>query len=417
MLLHAQGVLPGLVPITWLQEHGLFICPNCLSLVATSHTNSHQKKCTHSFEPSIVPTSDAIAISDGRWELPTFEEICKLQCRTLHHIPASAKPAFAAVLSSALRSVLYDNTEESWIKLFMLPKCILSSSKRRGRHHKPTSIKYLCELWSNENFEVLWQHAFGQSSSKPFSQCYDHAKVVCKAISLAREGLFGKACQVLTSSGVAPNNETTWKLLQAKHPEGPLPMLPPVHTLAGAILPPDFNVLTILKSFSKATACGPSGLCIQHLLNAAEVPLPSPIGALLRDVVNLLASGKVPVSVSKFLAGGSLTALDKNKPNSLPDICPITVGEALRRLVGKCLCAVTKEKASEYFAPLQMGVACPSGAEKIIHGLMHCVEEHWMDEDIAVMKIDMRNAFNLVSCQALLDECSAHFPELLPWAS
>ena len=166
------------------------------------------------------------------------------------------------------------------VKLFMLPKCILSSSKRRGRHHKPTSIKYLCELWFNENFEVLWQHAIGQASSKPFSQCNDHAKVVCKAISLAREGLFGKACQVLTSSGVAPNNETTWKLLQAKHPEGPLPMLPPVPTLVGAILPPDFNVLTILKSFSKATACRPSGLCIQHLLNAAEVPLPSPIGAL-----------------------------------------------------------------------------------------------------------------------------------------
>ena len=80
-------------------------------------------------------------------------------------------------------------------------------------------------------------------------------------------------------------------------------------------------------------------------------------------------------------------------------------------------CAVTKEKASEYFSPLQMGVACPSGAEKIIHGLRHCVEEHWMDENFAVMKIDMRNAFNLVSHQALLDECSAHFPELLPWAS
>ena len=93
------------------------------------------------------------------------------------------------------------------------------------------------------------------------------------------------------------------------------------------------------------------------------------------------------------------------------------MGEALRRLVGKCLCAVTKEKASEYFAPLQMGVVCPSGAEKIIHGLRHCVEDYWMDEDFAVMKIDMRNAFNLVSRQALLDECSAHFPELLPWAS
>ena len=129
-----------------MQEHELFNCPSCLSLVATSHTNSHQKKCTQSFEPSIVPTSDTIAISDGMWELPTFEEICKQQCRTLHHIPASARPAFAAVLSSALRSVLYDNTEESLIKLFMLPECILSSSKRRGRHQKPTSIKYICEL-------------------------------------------------------------------------------------------------------------------------------------------------------------------------------------------------------------------------------------------------------------------------------
>ena len=140
------------------------------------------------------------------------------------------------------------------------------------------------------------------------------------------------------------------------------------------------------------------------------MPLPSPIGALLRDLVNLLASGKVPVAVSKFLAGGCLTALDKNKPNSLPDIHPIAVREALRHFVGKCLCAVTKEKASEYFAPLQMGVACPSGAEKIVHGLRHCVVGHWMDEDFAVMKIDMHNAFNLVSRQALIDECSCPLP-------
>ena len=94
-------------------------------------------------------------------------------------------------------------------------------------------------------------------------------KLFVRLFCLLREGSFGKACQVLTSSGVAPNNETTWKLLQAKHPEGPLPMLPPVPALAGAIFPPDFNVLTILKSFSKGTSCGPSGLRIQHLLNAA----------------------------------------------------------------------------------------------------------------------------------------------------
>ena len=110
-------------------------------------------------------------------------------------------------------------------------------------------------------------------------------------------------------------------------------------------------------------------------------------------MVNLLASGKVPFSVSKFLAGGSLTALDMNKPNSLPDIVLLQWEKFYTTWLGSVYVQITKEKASEYFAPLQMGVVCPSGAEKIIHGLRHCVDDHWMDEDSAIMKIDMRNAF------------------------
>ena len=45
------------------------------------------------------------------------------------------------------------------------------------------------------------------------------------------------------------------------------------------------------------------------------------------------------------------------------------------------------------------------------------MDEHWEDDDFAVVKVDMRNAFNLVSRQAILDECALHFPELLPWAT
>ena len=32
-------------------------------------------------------------------------------------------------------------------------------------------------------------------------------------------------------------------------------------------------------------------------------------------------------------------------------------------------------------------------------------------------KIDLTNAFNMVSRQALLEECATHFPELFPWVS
>ena len=37
--------------------------------------------------------------------------------------------------------------------------------------------------------------------------------------------------------------------------------------------------------------------------------------------------------------------------------------------------------------------------------------------DFVVLKIDMRNAFNLVTRDALLQEYANFFPELLPWAS
>ena len=42
------------------------------------------------------------------------------------------------------------------------------------------------------------------------------------------------------------------------------------------------------------------------------------------------------------------------------------------------------------------------------------MDEHWDSDDVVVLKIDMKNAFNLVSRQALLDECATFFPELLP---
>ena len=62
-------------------------------------------------------------------------------------------------------------------------------------------------------------------------------------------------------------------------------------------------------------------------------------------------------------------------------------------------------------------MACPSGAEKIVHGLSCCFDEHWTDGDFAVLKIDLHNAYNHVSRQAILDESAVHFPELVPWAA
>ena len=140
---------------------------------------------------------------------------------------------------------------------------------------------------SKGEFSALWNRASSHHSSGPHLTPNHNLSAVQTAVSLAREGLLSKACQVLTSSGLAPNNDTTWNLLVSKHPKG----IPPTPPLAAPCLPPDFDIMAILHSFPKDTACGPSDLRIQHLIEAVEVPLQFPIGAVLRDVVNLLISG------------------------------------------------------------------------------------------------------------------------------
>ena len=126
------------------------------------------------------------------------------------------------------------------------------------------------------------------------------------------------------------------------------------------------NIMAILWSFPKLTTAGPSGLRIQYLIDAAEVQLQTPILHSLRAVINILASGKAPVVVlSTFLVGGNLTVLNKLKSGGPFDIRPIAVGEALRCLTGKCLCAMVKVKATDFFSsfPVWCGLPIWSGED------------------------------------------------------
>ncbi|KAL5505428.1 hypothetical protein EMCRGX_G006859 [Ephydatia muelleri] len=347
--------------------------------------------------------------------LPSLEDICSLKHPTIRFIPSSARPAFARALSSVLKEIVAVNSVAAWTKLLMLPKCVLPTSKRGGHHNKPISIDILCDMWLKGNLCELWLRAQTRATISTQSKKVLPNKRVDSAIALAKDGLYSKACQMLTSQGLAPDDDNTWNLLTSKHPQGECPSNLPIPSTE-TVLTHDFNIVPVLRSFSKLTGAGPTGLRIQHLIDAAEVPLSCSILQSLKGVVNILAAGRAPPMIASFLAGGNLTALVKSKQGSSLDIRPIAVGEALRRFTGKCLCALVRSKASEFFQPHQFGVACPMGAEKIVHGLRACVEKHWLEENLVVLKVDMKNAFNLVSRQALLSECAKHFPELYPWA-
>ena len=158
IIIIAQGLFPGDVPSTWLTEQDLFVCLHCVQLVVNSKTASHSRHCT---SPSLYPvernetTNPAIdATTSTGPTLPSFEDVCHLRCPALRFVPKKARrSAFTKALSTTLRSILTENSEEAWLKLLMRPKCVLPTLKRKGRHLKPTNVSTLCDLWSKNSLE------------------------------------------------------------------------------------------------------------------------------------------------------------------------------------------------------------------------------------------------------------------------
>ena len=197
MTLHAKGIFPGNIPQSWLVDQDLFLCKYCLQLVANSRHSSHLHHCGQNSQPSHIPITGV-----NEDNLPSFEELCDLKCPTLRFVPHKSRAAFARALSSTLRSVINDNSEQAWLKF---SKCVLPSSKRKGRHHNPASVDFLCDLWSKNAFATLWNLAKGRANSIPRSNNTSpetSEKIVQSAVSLARDGLLGKACRVLLSEGL-----------------------------------------------------------------------------------------------------------------------------------------------------------------------------------------------------------------------
>ena len=117
-------------------------------------------------------------------------------------------------------------------------------------------------------------------------------------------------------------------------------------------------------------------------------------------MVGLLARGEAPSSLAPYLAGASLNALPK-KDNG---IRPIAVGETLRRLTAKTLCAATKDQAMTHFFPLQIGVAQPLGTEIGMETARQWCSRNRFSHNAVFVKIDFANAFNCVDRQAFLEQ-------------
>ena len=91
-----------------------------------------------------------------------------------------------------------------------------------------------------------------------------------------------------------------------------------------------------------------------------------------------------------------LIALDK-----CPGVCPIDVGEALRRILCKVIALATWTDLEDVCGVAQLCSGLRAGMEGVIHAVRELFDLY-SDDGWGVLLVDARNAFNSVNCVAAL---------------
>ena len=237
-----------------------------------------------------------------------------------------------------------------------------------------------------------------------------------RASRLVKQGQFSKASAALSPGRTAEPNEETTKIMRAKHPVGNKVELPDGWD-TGRLDPAEFDpyaVLKVLKSFKPGSAPGPTGLRAQHLVDMCTVSSSDTIFFVTR-LLWRIAAGRVPPSFRHLLFGAKVVALVKTTRPL--DLRPIACGEVLRRAAAKALCAQVKEQARDLFLENnQVGVAVPGGAESLVVIARRLTAAWLADDELkktkALLKVDIKNAFNSADRSAILRAVLEHFPTL-----
>ena len=137
------------------------------------------------------------------------------------------------------------------------------------------------DKWQAGDYEALWTemvlHApsmqAGPKKEKNDKKVSSFNTSVRRAKRLASEGLFGRACEALTSNGLHDKSDNIVDTLKALHPQG-APVAPHAIELPEV---DEFDITAIkaaLDSFPKLAGGGRSGLRPQHHKDAAGCKSP-----------------------------------------------------------------------------------------------------------------------------------------------
>ncbi|KAJ0183176.1 hypothetical protein K1T71_001152 [Dendrolimus kikuchii] len=218
----------------------------------------------------------------------------------------------------------------------------------------------------------------------------------------------GAARILFSNDTIAPNNETTLRALEEKHPHSDAALGSSLVCLEESLVAAPKSVFTSVMSFRSGSAGGLDGLTPQHLKDLLGGSTGTAGETLLKDItdlINLMLSGAVNNDVVPTLYGANLCALNKKDGG----IRPIAVGTTYRRLAAKICCREIADLSSSYFATRQLGFGVKGGCEAAVHSLRTFASRDCCQ---ALLKVDVKNAFNSVNRATLLAQVRDKSPRI-----
>ena len=163
----------------------------------------------------------------------------------------------------------------------------------------------------------------------------------------------------------------------------------------------DFIPIT-LKRMPRLSEPGPLGMRAEHWYDFGTQAGDSDLFA---RIIAHIATATIPDAVLQYLRAGQVTPLAKPTGGHRP----LLMMSFLRRLALKAVIAAKKTSITDAVGPLQHGVGCKDGANKMIKSIQYFAEA---DQSRVLVALDLKAAFQNVSRRQMLHSLSQHDPDL-----
>ena len=341
----------------------------------------------------------------------------KRSTRILKRIPKAARSPSAFALSSAINACLKDNSYSSWVNLLTFSYKTFNLSSAAGKKKSSLSSQIKKNL-NNSNCPPINTENNSPDTHQTRSKSTDN-NLYKRVLTKISEGDISNAVKIIMSDdSFAPFDGCHLTELQNKHPS-PLPEhneFPKTPT-ANHLITNEEDVLKAVNSFNIGSAGGLDSLRPSHfhdLLSFSSGTARKSLLSSLTSLCNLMLAGKVNPEIRPTLYGASLIALKKKDGSARP----IAIGSFLRRLVAKICCSKIKHLLGGKFRPTQFGFGSPGGCEAVNHSARIYVSHQQQDKvEKVLLKIDFKNAFNMIRRDLMLQSVADNTPELFPFLS